>query len=199
MIKNFAILLLTVTLFACNDDTLREEAYHNGYEAGHKDGYGWSDHGISYNDENSYQTSKEQCAYKEFYSIGYDAGYKAGENDLISQGIDLYVLIDADREEEAKYISRIYRICEETEYEAYGDYCYDEYIYEEGKYYAKSSVESGEYKIKLGEKITDRLFKVEGCELYIQFKEVPDLTRGKEGIVKLGGSDEDYFVYDKSK
>ena len=174
-----------------DSDQARREGYTKGYDDGYNAGYGWCEYGVYYDDGNNYQTYNAQSSYKNGYRDGYGEGYEVGESEQKgererarlsdwhnweSEDVDgVYVLLDGVKnDDEAQY---------------YADEYYDgEYICEFGDYYAKKHVSYGEYEITLGSKVSSKLYRISGGDLYIHFKWLPDVSWGDEGVLDGSGS-----------
>ena len=174
----------------------RREGYSKGYDDGYRDGYGWNEHGYSFDDRNNYITDDGLNAYKTGYSKGYDEGYDDGESRyLIEKEIEkksdwhnwdvediegFYVELEGcENSDQAEDISRNY-------YEG-------EYIEEWGRYFAKISVNSGDYKIELGERVSSKLFAIKVTNIFIHFKWTTALSRGDEGVIDVFGSKGEFY------
>ena len=170
-----------------NTNSANNEGYQKGYDDGYSDGYGWKEHGYSYNDGNSYTTNEGINAYKNGYSNGYDEGYSEGENRYKAEKMSdwhnwededikgFYVELEGcENSDQADYISREY-------YEG-------EYIEYWGRYFAKTSVNSGEFEIELGERVSSKLFAIKGTKTFIYFKWSTSLSCGDEGIIDVFAS-----------
>lgn len=93
----------------------------------------------------------------------------------------LYVyLAGVDDEDQAEYISR-------ERYEG-------EYVREGWKYFAKINYQWGEYDVVLGERVSSRLYKIRGNDIYIHFKwGLPDVSAGDEGVLDWSGSFSSFY------
>lgn len=63
-----------------------------------------------------------------------------------------------------------------------------DYIEESGRFFARTSVQSGKYEIELGEKVSNKLFAIKRTNTFIHFKWMNSLSRGDEGIIDVFSS-----------
>lgn len=83
-----------------------------------------------------------------------------------------YVEIDdCDSDDEAKAISE--------------RYSNGEYIEEWGRYFMPKRIRSGEYEVELGEKVTNKLFKLKGTDVFIYFKWSTSCSIWDEGVIDV--------------
>ena len=78
---------------------------------------------------------------------------------------------DCESDEQAEYISNQYYL---------GDY-----IEEYGRYFARTSVKSGTYEAELGEKVTSKLYKIRGTDVFMLFKWLPNASKWDEGVLEV--------------
>lgn len=191
----------------------KTNGYNRGYEDGWSDGYGWKEHGVSYNDKNSYQTEDAIRAYKSGYENGYNEGYNKGEAKYKSDYVDTYN--ERYEEREAQKEAEKERLNDWHNWEdedVDGLYIYldgvddddvaeniaredydGEYIRYGWDYYAKISYTWGEYKITLGRRINAKFYKVKESDIYIHFKWLPDVSTGDEGILDWSGKFSSFY------
>lgn len=107
-----------------------------------------------------------------------DDYYKNWETEDIE---GFYVKLDECKsDEQAEYISDQY-------YEG-------EYLEEGWDYYAKTSVNSGIYQVELGERVSNKLFKIKGTDYYIHFKWSTSLWRWDEGVMDVWNSKGTFYI-----
>ena len=80
-------------------------------------------------------------------------------------------LENCQSEEQAEYLSNQY-------YLGY-------YIEESGRYFAQTSVENGTYEAELGEKVSSKLFKIKGTDVFMLFKWLPNASKWDEGVLDV--------------
>lgn len=107
-----------------------------------------------------------------------DDYYKNWETEDIE---GFYVKLDECKsDEQAEYISDQY-------YEG-------EYLEEGRDYYAKTYVNSGIYQVELGERVSNKLFKIKGTDYYIHFKWSTSLWRWDEGVMDVWNSKGTFYI-----
>lgn len=179
----------------------QKEGYNNGYKDGYKDGYeedGYYMRTYNYDRDNHYKTYNAGKAYIEAYRKGYPKGYEEGQevaeeeaqkearnrnyHNWESEDIEgFYVeLEECENDDQADYYSRTY-------YEG-------EYICEWGRYFAKTSVNSGVGQVELGEKVSSKLFALKGTNLFIHFKWTTSLSKWDEGVIDVFASRGTFYL-----
>ena len=109
------------------------------------------------------------CSITAFSQVSRTTDFHNWEEDEIRA---FYVEIeDCKSDEQAEYISEQYYL---------GDY-----IEEHGRYFARTSVKNGTYEVELGEKVSSKLFKIKGTNLFLLFKWLPNASKWDEGVIEV--------------
>ena len=176
------------------------EGYNTGYEHGANDG--WNDNYKSsftlscnfkagkaaYNKELAKRTETARQVLEEYESSNVTVSTTSTPNTYSSPNTStaetdfhnweedeiraFYVEIeDCESDEKAEYISN--------------EYYLGEYIQEGYRYFAKTSVKNGTYEAEVGEKVSSKLFKIKGTDVFMLFKWLPNASKWDEGILDV--------------
>lgn len=84
---------------------------------------------------------------------------------------DFYIEIECNSSDEAENISERY---------SNGDY-----LEEYGRYFIPTDVRNGVYEVEISEKVTNRLYKLRGTEIFVYFKWNTSLWKWDEGVMDV--------------
>ena len=188
-----------------------QNGYNNGYSDGSgRLGYMYS---YNYDRDDHYKTYNARKAYVDAYREGYPKGFKEGEtlaNSEARQAPEEYgtsqvtvttnSTINNFREPRTSTSESNYEDWEEDEIRAFyveiegcesdaqaeyisNEYYLGEYIENYGRYFAKAPVRNGTYEVELGEKVSSKLFKIKGTDVFALFKFLPNASKWDEGIL----------------
>ena len=116
---------------------------------------------------NTYSSSPN--AYSSQDTSTEDNDFHNWKEDEISA---FYVEIeDCESDEKAEYISNKYYL--------------GEYIQEGYRYFARTTVKNGTYEAEVGEKVSNKLFKIKGTDIFMLFRWLPDASKWDEGVLDV--------------
>lgn len=162
----------------------------SNYESGYKKGYdeGFKAGKAAYNKELAKRTETARQVLEEYESSNVTVSTTSTPNTYSSPNTStaetdfhnweedeiraFYVEIeDCESDEKAEYISN--------------EYYLGEYIQEGYRYFAKTSVKNGTYEAEVGEKVSSKLFKIKGTDVFMLFKWLPNASKWDEGILDV--------------
>ena len=184
--------LTSYTLFSLDNYGKQSPYYESGYKQGYDKGYkegkitskaeSSSSREVEYNntDQVTVTTSSTPNVYdipSSSYEEKKDGDFHNWEEDEIRA---FYVEIeDCESDEKAEYISN--------------EYYLGEYIVEGGRYFAKASAKNGTYEAELGEKVSSKLFKIKGTDMFVLFKWLPNASKWDEGVLEVWGNKGSFY------
>lgn len=189
-----------------------DEGYASGYQQGYEDGRIAYSYSHSYNDYSNY-SGEAQSRYESGYKNGYDEGYNIGKAEFddgaeerlayAKQKVESILLqqqqeyIEQQKEQdyhnwENDEIKAFYielEGCESEEQAEEISYNYlGDYIEEWGRFFTRITVKNGTFEAEVGEKVTGKLFKIKGTDVYMLFRYLPNVDKWDEGVLEVWGN-----------